>query len=107
MGLEIAVRYKARSEMVQVLASSTVACQICVTVDLSGGDVRQVSSDIKSECTEVADVNTAASSQIVVQVLDHGFPDDQHLCLGFKWLLTGTSSFGRIVMLAWVCSSIL
>ena len=48
-----------------------------------GGNARKVGVDVESEGPKTLDVDAAASSKIVVQVLNKCLPNDDHLLVEF------------------------
>jgi len=65
--------------VVDVFALESLRFDVDVGVDFSAGDDGQVSVNVKGEGPETADVDTLASSEVVVKVSDKGSPDNQHL----------------------------
>ncbi len=47
--------------------------------DHAGGNLGQLCLDVESEGSELADVDTLASPQVVVEIGDETSPDDKHL----------------------------
>ena len=62
-----------------VLAGGTLRVHIGVSRDLASGNLWQLSLDVEGEGTKLLDIDTLASTELVVQVGDEGPPDDLHL----------------------------
>jgi len=57
---------------------------IGVRANGSVGNLWQFGRNVKSKSTEFLDVDTLTGTEVVVQVLDHGSPDDKHLTEGIR-----------------------
>lgn len=88
-------------EVMDMFTVSSLAGHIAVDINFTAHlDFGELGVDIEGEGSEFADVDRFSGTELVIQVLDEGSPDNEHLCLGFKRLLLAESSHSGNVMLS-------
>lgn len=62
-----------------MLAFSSLAWEINMSLESTASKLGELSSDVKSEATKLLNANTFSCTEVVVKVLDKSSPDNEHL----------------------------
>jgi len=66
----------------------------------------QFSLNIECETTKFLNIDWSSSSDVVADVLNQSFPNDQELCLWLEWFQIWWGSLSRLIMFTWVFVSV-
>ena len=94
-------------QVMNVLSLLSMSEHINLWADIPLSDFRELGLDVVSEGTEFFNVDGFASLNVVANILDQGFPDDNVLGLRLKRFQVRCSSLSSIVVLSWVLISVL
>jgi len=72
--------------MVDVLSLLSLSEDINLWANLSLSNLWELSLNVECKSSELFNIDTSTSSNIVIQVLDQGFPDNDHLGFWLQWL---------------------
>ena len=94
-------------QVMNILSLLSLSENINLWADIPLSDFRELGLDVVSEGSEFFNVDGFACLNVVANILDQGFPDDDVLGLRLKRFQVRCSSLSRIVVLSWVLISML
>lgn len=101
------VHNKNRLKVMNILSLLSLSENINFRTNRSLSNFWELCVHIIGECSELLDINTSTSPDIVTKIFNQSFPNDDHLGLWLQWLQISYSSLSWIVVLSWVFISIL
>ena len=107
MSLEWLINNKHWFQMVNVFSFLSLSEDINLWVNiLLSMNLWQLSLNIECKASKFLNVNRSSSSDIVTDVFNQGFPDNNELCLWLKWFQVCWGSLCRLIMLSWILVSV-
>jgi len=93
--------------MMNIFSLLSLGENINLWTNISGCNFWKLSLHVVSESTEFLNVDRLSCLNVVSNILDQSFPDDDVLCFWLKRFQVRCSSLSRVVVLSWIFVSVL
>ena len=93
-------------QMMDILSLLSLSENVNLWADISLSNFWELSLNIVGKSSEFLNVDRFTSLNVVSDVLDESFPDDDVLSFWLKRFQISSSSLSRIVVLSWVLVSV-
>lgn len=94
-------------QVMNILSFHALGPDVDLRTNRSLSNLGELSLHIVGEGSELLDVDAPSGLDVVLDILDERFPDDQHLSFRLKRLEVRRCSLSRLIVLSWVLVSVL
>ena len=94
-------------EVVNVFSFLSLSENINLRTNISLGNFWELSLNVVGKSSKFLDINRFTSCDVITNILDQSFPDDDVLSFWLKRFQVRCSSLSGLIVLSWVLGSIL